>query len=410
MTENIFNYLKSFIKWILVSLLVGAVCGVIGSVFHILIDLATEFRHGNRFVVYFLPLGGVLIVFLYRIFKKEGRLDTNRIIDAVKDNQSIPFITVPLIFVSTVITHFLGGSAGREGAALQIGGGLGYNLGKVFRIKESDLHVIIMAGMAGVFAALFGTPITAAVFSLEVIRVGKLNYSAFLPCIISAIIASQTAIMFGITPTCYVINNVAEVHPLSLLKVLALAALCAVLCIVFCLCIKNTEKYMKKFFKNRYVRALVGGSLVLGLTLVFSSGDYNGAGTEVIQKAIEGNVKTEAFIIKLIFTAITLSAGFKGGEIVPAFFVGSTFGCAIAPILGLDPGFAAAIGFVALFCGVVNCPLASVILSYEVFGGSGILFFALSCAVSYSISGNYSLYKSQEFVFSKLTAEEIKTN
>lgn len=408
MIINALDYLKNFLKWIAVSLTVGIVCGVLGSLFHHCIDIAAAFRNNFSWSIFFLPLGGLCIIFMYRLFKKEGKLDTNRIIDAVKDNKTIPFITVPLIFISTVITHFVGGSAGREGAALQIGGGVGYNLGKAFRLNENDIHIIVMAGMAGVFAALFGTPVTAAVFSLEVIRVGKLNYSGFLPCIISSVVAYKISLLFGISPTRFVIENVALDSPSAMLKVLVLSAMCALLCIAFCVLIKLTEKYMKKVFKNRYLRAFLGGCIVLILTLIFSSGDYNGAGTDVIQRAISGSAKYEAFIVKLIFTAITLAAGFKGGEIVPAFFVGSTFGCVVAPILGLDAGFAAAIGFVSLFCGVVNCPVASVLLAFEVFGGEGILFFALACAVSYAISGNYSLYNSQEIVFSKLTAQEIE--
>ncbi|MBQ2898063.1 MAG: chloride channel protein [Clostridia bacterium] len=408
MITNVLDYLKNFIKWIAVSFIVGLICGLLGSLFHICIDLATSFRHNFNWIIYLLPVGGIFIIFMYQLFKKQGKLDTNRIIDAVKDNQSIPFVTVPLIFVSTVITHLLGGSAGREGAALQIGGGLGYSLGRIFKLNENDKHIIVMAGMAGVFAALFGTPITAAIFSLEVIRVGKLNYSGLLPCIISAIVAFKISDWFGIEPTRFVLENAAHTSFGNLFKVLVLATMCALLCIVFCFGIRKTEKYMKKFFKNRYLRSFLGAILVLGLTLIFNSGDYNGAGTEVIQRAIMGNAKPEAFFVKLVFTAITLSAGFKGGEIVPAFFVGSTFGCVVAPLLGLDAGFAAAIGFVSLFCGVVNCPVASVVLSYEVFGGAGILLFALACAVSYAISGNYSLYKSQEIVFSKLTAQEIQ--
>jgi H+/Cl- antiporter ClcA len=261
--------------------------------------------------------------------------------------------------------------------------------------------------MTAVFSALFGTPLTAAVFSLEVIRVGIFNYAGLLPCIISAITAFGVSGIFGLAPVRFNIAEIA-VEPFSSSKVLVLAILCALVSILFCVSIHRAEKYMKKFFSNVYLRTVVGAILVVLLSLVFSSGDYNGAGTEVIARAMEGNVKTEAFIVKIIFTAITIAAGFKGGEIVPAFFVGSTFGCMVAPIVGLDASLAAAVGFVSLFCGVVNCPLASLLLAYEVFGGTNILFFAIVCGVSYMMSGYFGLYNSQQFVYSKLTAEKIE--
>lgn len=406
MLKNSFEYLKALVKWVIISLVIGILGGAVGSVFHILIDLVTEVRFHNRWVIYLLPVGGLLIVYLYRLFKKDGKIDTNRVILSIRDNQNIPLIMVPLIFVSTIITHFLGGSAGREGAALQLGGGIGYNVGRFFRLDGKDMHIIVRCGMTAVFSALFGTPLTAAVFSLEVIRVGIFNYAGLLPCIISAITAFGVSGIFGLAPVRFNIAEIA-VEPFSSSKVLVLAILCALVSILFCVSIHRAEKYMKKFFSNVYLRTVVGAILVVLLSLVFSSGDYNGAGTEVIARAMEGNVKTEAFIIKIIFTAITIAAGFKGGEIVPAFFVGSTFGCMVAPIVGLDASLAAAVGFVSLFCGVVNCPLASLLLAYEVFEGTNILFFAIACGVSYMMSGYFGLYNSQKFIYSKLTAEKI---
>lgn len=410
MCKSIIDYLKTFLKWIVISLVVGVLCGIVGSIFHLCIDFVTEQRTEHKWFIYLLPLGGVLITYLYRLFKKEGKIDTNRVIQSVRENQNIPIIMVPLIFVSTVITHALGGSAGREGAALQLGGGIGYNLGRLLKLNEKDLHIIVMSGMAAVFAALFGTPLTAAIFALEVIRVGIFNYAGLLPCVISAVTAFGISGLFGISPVRYTIMEIGTNLSENLIKAAGLAFLCALLSILFCVTIHCAEKYMKKFFKNRYLRAFSGGLIIVALSLVFSSGDYNGAGTEVIAKAISGDAKTEAFMIKLIFTAITIAAGFKGGEIVPAFFVGSTFGCIAGPLLGLNPGFAAAIGFVSLFCGVVNCPIASIMLAYEVFGGVNIICFAIACAISYMMSGYFGLYKSQEFVYSKLTAEEIEKN
>ena len=407
MFKNSLEYLKVLIKWLIISIVIGMLGGIVGSVFHILIDMVTEVRFHNRWVIFLLPVGGLLITYLYRLFKKDGKIDTNRVILSIRDNQNIPLIMVPLIFVSTVITHFLGGSAGREGAALQLGGGIGYNMGRLFKFGGKDMHIIVRSGMAAVFAALFGTPLTAAVFALEVIRVGIFNYAGLLPCIISAVTAFGMSDVFGLSPVRFNVTDI-PVMPLETAKIIGLAVLCALVSILFCVTIHKTEHLMKNHLKNRYLRTVLGAVAVVLLSLLFSSGDYNGAGTEIIAKAMAGGVKTEAFLVKIIFTAITIAAGFKGGEIVPAFFVGSTFGCAVAPILGLDASLSAATGFVCLFCGVVNCPLASIMLAYEVFGGNNILFFAIACGVSYMMSGYFGLYNSQKFIYSKLTAEKLE--
>lgn len=396
-----FGYLIVLAKWVILSVIVGCIGGIVGSTFHILIDKATELRGEYQFILYFLPLGGLLIALLYRLAKNKGAIDTNRVIESARENKEIPLIMVPLIYVSTIITHLLGGSAGREGAALQLGGSIGYNTGKLLRLDKKNMHIVIMTGMAAVFSALFGTPVTAAVFSVEVITVGAFYYASFVPCVISGVTAYMISGFFGLEGVRFLNVTVENLTVLSISKVLVLAVLCAVLSIVFCVSIKKCEHTMEKFLKNSYIRAFIGGLGIVILSVLLRTYDYNGAGMDVITRAINGDAKTEAFILKIIFTAITIAAGFKGGEIVPAFFVGSTFGCVVAPLLGLDPSFAAAIGFVALFCGVVNCPVASIILSIEIFGADGLIFFAIACAVSYLMSGSFGLYKKQKILYSK---------
>lgn len=408
--QSSLNYLKVLLKWIIISAIVGFLGGVFGSVFHESIDIATHFRQANPWIIFLLPLGGILIAGLYYAFKSKGKIDTNRVIESARDDERVPLIMAPLIFISTTITHLLGGSAGREGAALQLGGSIGYNVGKVLRLKKNDLHIIVMTGMSAVFAALFGTPLTAAFFAIEVISVGVMHYAALVPCVISSVVAYEIAMLFGIKPVSFSGIVFSSISPLSVLQVIMLAALCALVSILFCQSIKKCEHYAEKLLKNRFLRAAAGGAVIILLTLVFRTYDYNGAGMEVITKAISGYARYEAFLLKIIFTAITISAGFKGGEIVPAFFIGSTFGCVAGSILGLDPTFGAAIGFVALFCGVVNCPVASLMLSVEVFGGQGILLFAIACAVSFMMSGNFGLYKSQKILYSKLDENFIDIN
>ena len=402
------NYIKTFVKWCLIAIVVGAVGGLVGTAFHKSVDYVTEVRHTNSWLVFLLPIGGVLIVALYKLSKTNA--GTNRIIESVRTNKKVPILMAPLIFVSTVITHLLGGSAGREGAALQLGGSIGYQFGKVFRLDEKDMHLIVMLGMSGVFAALFGTPLTATFFALEVISVGVIYYVALVPCIFASVVAYNIALAFGVTPVRF--GNVAmpSFDLMILLKVVGLALLCALVSICFCSAMKFFDKLAENKIPNAYIRALLGGCAIVLLTLVVGSNDYNGAGMEVISWAMEGNAESFAFVLKIIFTVITISAGFKGGEIVPTFFIGSTFGCVMGGLLGLDPGFGAAIGFVALFCGVVNCPVASIMLALEVFGAQSIIIFAIVCGVSYMMSGYYGLYSSHKIMYSKLEATYININ
>lgn len=407
MIKSTLNYIKTLVKWSIVAIVVGIVCGLVGSAFHLSVDYVTHLREEYRWIILLLPLGGVAIVAIYKLCGFEVNMGTNRVIESVRSDKKVPTRMAPLIFASTVITHLFGGSAGREGAALQLGGSIGYRFGKIFRLGEKDMHLVVLLGMSAVFAALFGTPLTATVFVLEVISVGVIYYAGLVPCIISSVVAYNVSLFFGITPVRFLTVAMQPATASVMLKTVVIAILCALVSILFCTAIKKCEHYSEKLLHNNYVRALVGGGIIVLLTVVLRTTDYNGAGMDVITNAMNGQARPEAFILKIIFTAITIAAGFKGGEIVPTFFIGSTFGCVAGSLLGLNPGFGAAIGFVALFCGVVNCPLASIMLALEIFGADSILVFALACGVSFMMSGYYGLYGSQKIVYSKLEAKYI---
>ncbi len=402
--KPISEYTKTFLKWTLFAIILGAICGVVGAAFHHLLDFVTHFRTQNPRIIYFLPLSGLVIALLYNLSKKFGTIDTDRIIKAVGTKVDIPFITVPLIFISTIITHLFGGSAGREGAALQIGGGIGYKFGKLFKFSTDDSHTITMAGMGSVFSALFSTPVAAAVFAIEVANVGSLNVTSFLPCIIASATAYFVSTSLGVIPMNLGPVIFSDASVVFSLKVIVLAIICALVSIVFCVSVRKSGHYMKKLLPNPFLRIFVGGALVVVLTLLVGTYDYNGAGMDVVFGALSGDARVYDFLLKIIFTAITIGAGFKGGEIVPSFFIGATLGCAVANLLGIDAGIGASLGMIALFCGVVNCPIASVLIAIELFGADGILFYTIACAVSYIMSGHFSLYKEQHFVYSKLTA------
>ena len=402
-------YVAALLKWMAVGALVGGVGGFVGAAFHLGVSYATAVRQAHPWILYLLPVGGVVIAGLYKLCRLEGK-GTNAVIESVHFGKSVPTLLVPLIFVATVITHLLGGSAGREGAALQIGGGIGYRTGALLRLGEKDLPLATLCGMSGVFAALFGTPLTATVFALEVISVGVLYYAGLLPCITASLTGYYIATVMGVEPTRFTVAMPALSWP-TLGLVTALAVGCALVSILFCRGLHITERLAERWLKNSFLRAAVGGLIIVLATLALGTTDYNGAGMDVIQRAVEqGQADGWAWFLKLAFTAVTIGCGFKGGEVVPSFFVGATFGCAAGGLLGLPPSFAAAVGLVAVFCGAVNCPIASVILSVELFGAGGMAYFAAACAVSYLLSGYCGLYSSQTILYSKLRAEFINVH
>jgi H+/Cl- antiporter ClcA len=265
--------------------------------------------------------------------------------------------------------------------------------------------------MSALFTALFGTPVAATVFSLEVVSVGIVHYSALFPALLSSLVSLGVTRLLGVEGENWTLTGAPSVSVEALIRTGALALLCALLSMAFCVLMHRTAKLYQKYIPNQYLRVVIGGLIIIALTLLEGSRDYNGAGGELITLALSGTVHVPwAFLLKLIFTALTLGAGFRGGEIVPTFFIGSTFGCAVAPLLGLEPSFGAAIGLISLFCAVVNCPLASLLLSVELFGSSSLWFFALACALSYLFSGKYSLYSAQKIIYSKFEPRFIDAN
>ena len=392
-------------KWLAVGGLIGGIGGIIGSVFHIGVNYATQVRLAHPWVLYLLPVLGVIIAGLYRVTKVEGK-DTNAVIESVHFGKNVPVLLVPVIFVSTVLTHLGGGSAGREGAALQIGGGIGHTTGRLLHLGEKDLPLATLCGMSAVFSALFGTPLTAAVFAMEVISVGVFYYAGLIPCLTAALVGYLVSLMMKVSPTRFTVAD-PGLDAWTMVLVILLAIGCAVVSILFCRGLQETGRRAARLLPNPFIRAFVGGVLVIGLTLLVGNTDYNGAGMEVVGRAIGGEIGGWAWLLKLLFTAVTIGFGFKGGEVVPSFFVGACFGCVMGGFLGLPAGFGAAIGLVAVFCGAVNCPIASVFLSIELFGTGDLLYFAMACAISYLLSGYCGLYSSQTILYSKMRAEFI---
>lgn len=399
--------LLTFCKWLALSAAAGLIIGGVGVLFHYTLEKSAELFQSHGWLLWLLPIGGVLIVLIYKLFHMETDKGTNLVLMAVRGTERISLLTAPLIFLSTALTHLLGGSAGREGAALQMGASLGEQAGRILHMDDKDMRLITMCGMSAAFSALFGTPITAAVFSMEVVSVGVMYYAAIVPCFISSLVGLWLAGVCGVPPTRFALEGVPALGWLDGGRVLLLAVLCALVSILFCLCLHMARRMYGRFLPHPLLRVAAGGLLVIALTLLFGTRDYNGAGMAVILRAVGGQARPEAFALKILLTAVTLGAGFKGGEIVPTFFIGATFGNVMGGLLGLHPSFGAGVGIVALFCGVTNCPLTSLLLSIELFGSQGLLYFGLAAAVSYMLSGYYGLYNEQKILYSKLRPEFI---
>lgn len=401
--------LLHFLKWVVISGLIGITVGMIGAAFSYGMKFATSTREANPKLVLGLPIAGLVIVFLYHIAHRDRDKGTNSVLLAVRSEEQLPITMAPLIFISTILTHLFGGSAGREGAALQLGGSIGNAFGKLFHMNKEDEKVIIMCGMSACFSALFGTPMAAAFFSMEVVNVGIMYYAALVPCVLSSLIAAGVAGAWGIESEAMSIMEIPELTLIGTGKTVVLAMLCAVVSVAFCKMLHVFGAKARKWFPNPYIRVVVIGIVLVIVMALLQTTDYMGAGMNIIERSIvHGEAKPEAFLLKMILTALTLSAGYKGGEIVPSFFIGATFGCFLGGLLGFSPSLCAAVGMIAVFCGVTNSPITSLLIALELFGMEAFPYFLLAVAISYRLSGYHSLYDTQKIVYSKYKAENVE--
>ena len=367
------RYALVFLKWLLWAAVIGMALGFISTAFHYSVDFAQELRLAHPWLLCLLPVGGLIIVFMYRACGVKDDRGANAVLEATINGEPVKKRVAPLIFTGTVLTHLFGGSAGREGAALQLGGSI---------------------------AGLFGTPITPAVFAVSVASAGAVQYAALFPSVVSAFAGFLVSSALGVPPTRFELLGIPALEAAPVLQVLALSVLAGWLSLIFCKAIGGVHRLAGRV-ESPYLRLFLGGCTVAAASLLLGTRDYCGAGMDVIARALAGRAEPAAFILKLLLTAVTMGAGFKGGEIVPSFFVGATFGCTAGALLGLDPAFGAAMGLTALFCGVTNCPITAILLSVELFGGGALPFFALACAASYLLSGYSSLYGAQRIVLDK---------
>ncbi len=404
-------YAITFAFWLTAALAVGAVCGLLGGLFAMAVEWATHARGEYAFLPWLMPVAGLAIAGLYRLLRLPLSIGTDEIISTVRTQERVPLAMAPAIFLSTVLTHLTGGSAGREGAALQLGGSIGAGMARILPLEkagekaENDaVRIFQLCGMAALFSALFGTPLAATVFVVEIIEVGRINGRALLPCLISAITAKLVALAIGAPAEVFPLAaSLATAEPLPLLKTAMLGVACAIVAILFCTVMHRSSKLFRRLIPNDFLRVVAGAAAVIALALLVGTQDYRGGGMHVIHAALMGeSVHPAAFLLKIAFTALSLGAGFKGGEIVPSFFIGACLGSTLAALIGFPPALGAAVGIIGLFCGVTNAPLASMLLAVELFGAEYALFFGVAAAVSYALSGHVSLYHAQVLTEPKL--------
>jgi H+/Cl- antiporter ClcA len=383
-------------KWLLLALAVGALAGTASAAFLFALDWATNTRAAHRWLLWLLPLAGFAVGWVYLRFGKEVEAGNNLLIDEIHDPKKIiPLRMAPLVLGGTVVSHLFGASVGREGTAVQMGGALADQLTRLFRLEAPDRRIVLMAGISAGFAAVFGTPLAGAVFGLEVLAIGRMRTNGLLACLAAAVAGDQVCLLWGVHHAHYAIP---AVPPLATWPLAAVAAAGAAFGLAGKLFAAGTHAFggwMKRRIAYAPLRPLLGGIVVAGAGWFLAADRYLGLGIPTIQAAFLQPLPSWDFAGKMAFTVASLGSGFKGGEVTPLFYIGATLGNALAPLLHLPFPLLAGIGFVAVFAGAANTPIASTLMAIELFGAEIGVYAALGCVVSYLFSGHTGIYRSQ---------------
>jgi H+/Cl- antiporter ClcA len=408
------------LKWSLLALPVSLTVGSLVALFLWSLDRAIAFRFMHTWLLFLLPFAGVLIYLLYKYLGKNSDAGNNLIMDEIhKPGGGVPARMAPLVLVTTIITHLFGGSAGREGTAVQIGGSVANYFGKLFRLSERDVQMILMTGIAAGFGAVFGTPITGAIFALEVLTLGRIKYDALLPCFIASVLADITCSAWGIHHTHYSIHYAGPAVDFWLLgKVIAASIAFGLTSLLFSELSHTIKNYSNRWIRIKWLIPAVGGLLIIGLTYAIGTQDYLSLGVKGLKPDsitipscfLAGGATYWSWWWKILFTAITLGMGFKGGEVTPLFFVGAALGNAIAMLTGAPVDLMAGLGFIAVFAGATNTPIACTLMGVELFGSGNVLYYAVACFTAYYFSGHSGIYHAQRIGVSKVAALNDDSN
>ena len=390
-------FLKTAAKWTALGGAVGSLAGTASAIFLISLAWATQFRLDHSWLLFLLPLAGLGVGWIYARFGGAAALGNNLVIEEVNLNQAqIPLRMAPLVLIGTLVTHLFGGSAGREGTAIQMGASLADSLRRLLHLNLADRRLLIMAGISGGFGSVFGVPSAGFVFGMEVQSVGRIRYEGIIPCLVAAYVGDMLTRAWGAPHSHYPHLVNLAIDPLLLLKVALAGVLFGLTSVVFVELTHGIKQIMRRISGWSPLHPVLGGAILIGLTWLLGTTDYLGLSLPLIQNSVDGSgVAPYAFLWKLLFTAITLGTGYLGGEVTPLFVVGSTLGHTLGGILGVDPTFLASIGLVAVFAGASNTPLACAIMGIELFGGGSTLYLFLGCVVAYLASGHRGIYVTQ---------------
>jgi H+/Cl- antiporter ClcA len=389
--------LANALKWAVWVTVVAVLAGSASALFLFALDWATRTREANRWLLWGLPFAGFAVGWLYLKLGRHVEAGNNLLIDEIHDPKKVvPLRMAPLVLFGTVVSHLFGASVGREGTAVQMGGALADQLTPLFKLKPEDRRVVLMAGISAGFASVFGTPLAGAVFALEVLATGRMRYEALLPCFIAAVVADQVGLWWGVQHTAYVLGAVPHITPWLLLAMVLAGMVFGLAGRTFVASTHALSTWMKQRVAYAPLRPMLGGVVVAGAVLTFGADRYIGLGIPVMLEAFTQPLPATDFLGKMAFTIASLGTGFKGGEVTPLFYIGATLGNALAPLLYAPFALLAAVGFVAVFAGAANAPLASTLMAMELFGVEVGVFAALACTTSYMCSGHAGIYRSQQ--------------
>lgn len=394
---------STFMKWIVLGSIVGILSGTASAFFLKSLDYVTDIRLDHPWLLYLLPLGGALVSYLYMRYGKNSSKGNNLILEQIGDGQeTIPLRMAPLVLFGTLVTHLFGGSAGREGTAVQMGGSLAEWFGKCIKINAMDRKILLMCGISGGFGSIFGTPLAGTLFGLEVVTIGLISQQALLPCFVASFVGDLVTTRFwGVHHNHYIVNEIPPLGLLILLKVILASVIFGLVSILFSELTHFLKRTFTTFFSNPMLKSAIGGLIIIALVFIVGSRDYLGLGLPLITNSFDGEVSPFAFLWKLIFTSFTLGTGFQGGEVTPLFAIGATLGNSLAGILHVYGPFLASLGFIAVFCGATSTPIACFLMGIELFGSENAIYMFIACVVSYLFSGHTSIYTSQVIGVSK---------